>query len=128
MKYIDFLAQTTLISLTAIVLFINAGQSDWPLAILGMQLLIGGWQLLSAFILLISKARFQKLRAIYLLISAVYLAILAGLVWFNIDGSLLLFVFTASAWSQAAFYYTLTCLTLFKKPSRKGSFLPHLGF
>lgn len=128
MKYIDFSAQTILIGATVIIFITTLGQSDWPLAILGMQMLIGPWQVLSALFLTISKARFKRPRVIYLLLSAAYLAVLPVIATLRIDREFMLFFFMAPAWSLAIFYYTLTYITLFKKTSRNGSFLPHLSF
>jgi hypothetical protein len=128
MKYIDFSAQTILIGTTLVILITTLGQSDWPLAILGMQLLIGPWQVLSAIFLIIANTRFKKPRVIYLLTSAIYLAVLPAITTLKIDREFALVFFIAPAWSLAIFYYTLTYFTLFKKPSRNGSFLPHLSF
>lgn len=128
MKYIDFSAQTIFFGTTIIIFIATLGQSDWPLAILGMQLILGPWQVLSALFMTISNARFKRPRVIYLLISAVYLAMLPVITMFQIDQALMVLSFMAPAWSLAILYYTLTYITLFKKPSRNGSFLPHLSF
>ncbi|MBA4055133.1 MAG: hypothetical protein C0490_10500 [Marivirga sp.] len=126
MKYFDFSVQTILISLTIIVLITS--QSGLVPAILTMQILVGSWQILSALFLVISMARFQRLRMIHLLTSVIYLAILPGIMMTNLSPGLMTFLFMVPAWCLAMFYYIITAITLFKRPYGKGSFLPHLSF
>jgi predicted membrane channel-forming protein YqfA (hemolysin III family) len=128
MKYIDFSAQTILFVATIVILIATFGQSDWPMTILVMQLLIGPWQILSALVLIVAKTRFKKPRVLYLLTSAVYLAALPVIATLKMDRVFMSLLFMGPAWSLAIFYYALTYVTLFKKPSRNGSFLPHLSF
>ncbi len=128
MKFIDFLIQTTLIALTLVFLALTFRENGWASGLLGMQLLVGAYQVLSSITSVILKTPQYKLKGVHLGISFLYLIVLFAIGDLNPGREITLFLFIAPAWLLAIYYYALTCLSLFRRPKSGGRFLPHLSF
>ena len=128
MKYVDFSVQSILFAAVLVVFIANIGGIDAVRVVLWMQLLVGSWQLLSSVISVRMRSRLYKLKAIHLVISALYLAVLFILPIRTFTLSTTLIIHMAAAWTLAIYYYMLTSLATFQRPSRQGSFLPHTSF
>jgi hypothetical protein len=128
MKYIDFSVQSILLVAVLVVVITSIGGSDAVRVVLWMQLLVGSWQLLSSVISVGMRSRLYKLKAIHLIISALYLAVSFILPFRRFTVSTTLIILMAPAWTLAIYYYSLTSLATFQRPSRQGSFLPHTSF
>jgi len=128
MKYIDFSVQSILFVAVLVVIMANIVGNDAVRVVVWMQLLVGTWQLLSSVISVGMRSRLYKLKAIHLIICALYLAVLFILPFRRFTASTTLIVLMAPAWTLAIYYYMVTSLATFQRPSRQGSFLPHTSF
>jgi hypothetical protein len=131
MKYIDLIVQTLIFLVIAWNLIFSYSVTDWPMAVLLPQMLLGSWQLLSAFFSVVAKTPLFKLKLRHLCLSIVYLGLLAASCT---SGHLALtditneFLFMVPAWALGLYYYFLTWKWAVSSQRRHSSFLPHLNF
>jgi hypothetical protein len=124
---VDFIVQSILFAWVIYLLIeklvsVQTGFSP----ILGVQLLIGTWQMISALAFL-SISNFQKRWRIWHMQSALAnLILLFALVEFSETAMIILMLIIP--WILALFYYIITVKSLFQKSSRGSGFLPHLSF
>lgn len=124
MKYIDFIGQALLL-LTALVLtFVFFGTG-----ILIGQFLLGGWQMLSSAISVVSNAPLRKKKVIHLVASILYLTLLAIIYansWWSTN-AIAFVVLMAPSWILAIYYFSVTWAWAFAQKTRS-KFLPNISF
>ena len=128
MKYIDFWAQSLMLIVVLGILVARVGGKDTVLMVLWMQLLVGPWQVTSSILSVGFRGPFYKLKAVHLVVSAIYLSILFASPVHELPREASLIVVMVPAWTLAIYYYVITALVVFYKQSRQSSFLPHTSF
>jgi hypothetical protein len=132
MKTLDFIIQSTIMGLTALVALIAIFKHELFILCLLGQFFIGVWQYGAALIAaLLNSAKYRKK---YFILSSAYLLSLVGFVLlqahypFPVPPSLFAFYLIFPAWCLAVYYYRLTWRTVFIEQSNQSRFLPHTNF
>jgi hypothetical protein len=126
-KYVDLAIQTFLLVLAVFSLLECIKSSD-AAQILGIQLIVGIYQILSSLCsILFAPSEVPKRKLFHFTVSIVYLVSLAVITQFPLDGLLLQTYLIVPSWTLAIYYYVVSFN--FKVNSGKRSkFLPNLGF
>jgi len=128
MKYIDFWVQSLILIVVLGILVAGVGGKDTVIMVLWMQLLLGPWQVTSSILSVGFRAPFFSLKAVHLIVSAIYLSILSVSPIRELPREASLLIVMVPAWTLAIYYYVVTAIVAFYKPPRLSSFLPHTSF
>ena len=124
MKYIDFIGQSLLLLTTLVLTFVFFGTG-----ILVGQFLLGGWQMLSSSISLLTDAPLRRKKAIHFVCAAIYLT------FFFTIGEIRIFqtstmaaaLLMLPAWIMALYYFSITWAWAFAD-TKRSKFLPNISF
>lgn len=138
LKTLDFVGQTFIFAVFLLgSLWIGLTEGKWSslgLTTAFAMLCLGWWQMISAFIMLLTKAPLRKHRLIHFITALAYLGVIAISAKF-IDGNTASFtikfivgtILIGTPAALAIFYYSITWRCLFPAKST-GKFLPHVSF
>lgn len=127
-KYIDFSVQSLLFVNVLIIAITGDSSMGLLRVLLGMQLTVGSWQMLSSVISVGLRFPLYRLKKIHLISCAIYVTILFVFPFDTYSRDVMLAAFTVPAWCLAIFYYIVSTLATFQRPVRQSSFLPHTSF
>jgi hypothetical protein len=126
MKYVDVAVQTVGFILATAIPFIGEDGGSRIGLLMILQLCLGGWQLLSCVISVLTTRTFRTAKLIGLAALFLYLGILRT--FSPVSEVLLAILWTVPAWSLAIIYYVITWKWVLAGTGRRGSFLPHINF
>jgi hypothetical protein len=133
MKTLDFVIQSTLIGLSALIALIALFNHELFILCLIGQFFIGIWQYGGVLVSALSNSN-NKYRKKYFILSSAYLLSLFGLVFLgnhfshHVPPSLFAIYWIIPAWCLAVYYYRLTWRTMFINHKNQSRFLPHTNF